>query len=81
MPEKQLNMGKEFKIGLPKKICVVKIFWEKGKASRKITPIYFYVGVVKRLCFDDIARNVFVLPNTDLRNCLVRGKPLKPQKN
>ncbi len=28
-----------------------------------------------------IARNVFGLPNTDFTSRLVRGKPLRPQKN
>ena len=31
--------------------------------------------------FDDIARNVFGLPNTDFTSRLVRGKPLRPRKS
>ena len=33
----------------------------------------------KGIDFDAIARNVFVLPNTDFPNRLVRGQPLIPQ--
>ena len=46
---------------------------------REIVNLAQKLNSVKRFCFDAKARNVFVLPNTDFSNRLVRGQPLIPR--
>ena len=62
--KRQLNMGERGLKRAPEKDLQSKDFLGRRKRKPKENADIFYVGVVKRLCFDVIARNVFVLPNT-----------------
>ena len=63
--QKQLNIRGYWLVNrAPEKDLYNKDFLGRRKRKPKENADIFYVGVVKRLCFDAIARNVFVLPNT-----------------
>lgn len=53
--------------------------WELRLDSGKLSGFFYVQNTTKyemgRVGFVDIARNVFVLPNTDFSNRLVRGTP------